>query len=580
MISELKLKYFTYRCDECNFEFCESCANDNSLPWSIHTNNSDSNRIDNRFTLFASTPSLWKCDGVDCKFLENGCNSSASPNTVTMKLIRELLNGLCSYAGPSYESTILGRPIRKGEFVNFVAESINNDSQWGVVYTSERKLYYPLKDHSGSLWEVVPPEVVLGENVIRYTKNNDNYCTLCVKSSSAVSGSSKTFLRASKAVKNHPHFLTLSASDKPKKCNQCSKKISSYVNIPEYTCDACDFTLCGDCADNMSLPNIIQNYDQPHEFHLYEEPRFHFGLSQQQWRCGCGSDSSIHTVRYTSSNPFSVNNLDRCIHCTTEKQVQRSTIAASNHSHFLKLQRGRAFDCKGESCSSSNKKLMKFLGSNNYKSLEELLDTYNEDTSIIRDKHGNTPLLLALKQNHIECAKLLISHQRTDLNAQNNAGDNCLLYCMKEKIGDILDILLSDEVRERINFKLCDANSNNVLHLTFLSENYDAAKKLVTVNKDLINGVNKRNVTPFNLLIRNFLQQQGASEEPLFMPVQIRDNNIVHNIQCIAASPMYSNYQNRATEGVDVCSTEELRYRYYNSKKKNADLKENSGMLS
>lgn len=121
---------------------------------------------------------------------------------------------------------------------------------------------------------------------------------------------------------------------------------------------------------------------------------------------------------------------------------------------------------------------------------------------------SDTPLLAALKNGNIDCAKLLINLQAKS-NLQNNKNEIPLHYASRIKDGETLDLLLKLD-RSLIN-KVNQVNNESSLQIAIKNRCYNNALKLIDNGAD-INLSDAYGKTPLMNLISNKKEGDGSSE--------------------------------------------------------------------
>ena len=74
----------------------------------------------------------------------------------------------------------------------------------------------------------------------------------------------------------------------------------------------------------------------------------------------------------------------------------------------------------------------------------------------MKDIHGWTPLMLAVRENAFECVQLLLADPRVDPNTKNNKGDSALMHAAKHNKVEFFEILLTNprvDVNTRDNYR-------------------------------------------------------------------------------------------------------------------------------
>ena len=121
-------------------------------------------------------------------------------------------------------------------------------------------------------------------------------------------------------------------------------------------------------------------------------------------------------------------------------------------------------------------------------------------SAAVHDKHGDTPVHLAISSNSLQLLQFLISEAQCDPNVKNNAGNTPVHLAILNKNPEALRFLISEAQ--------CDPNvSNNAgntpVHLAILNKNPEALRFLISEAQCDPNVSNNAGNTPVHLAILN-----------------------------------------------------------------------------
>lgn len=84
---------------------------------------------------------------------------------------------------------------------------------------------------------------------------------------------------------------------------------------------------------------------------------------------------------------------------------------------------------------------------------------------------GNTPLIIAIKNDNFEIAILSIDYPQTDINISNFYDETALIIGVKKKLPNIIDLLINDP---KFN-----PNQSRLNYAFYISEDIEISKKLL-----------------------------------------------------------------------------------------------------